>query len=253
MSSSARSSACAAKRVSAQVPFPLHELPRAARRHARRRVRRALHAVRPPAEARAYLAAHPVARLNVGAGGALLDGWLNTDRDPAPGAVYLDVTRRFPLPDAAFHRALAEHVIEHVPLHAGRHMLHECARVLAPGGKVRVSTPDLQRIAALLTDGGDPAAQRYVTWAAGAFCPDQRGNPAALVVNNALRNWGHAFLYDEDTLRTALADAGFVDVVRLPYAQTDDEHLVGAEGAGIDDHGRSMRSFESVALEARRP
>lgn len=228
------------------------DLARAARRHARRRVRRTVHAVRPPAEVRAYLAAHPVAKLNLGAGGALLDGWLNTDRDPAPGAVYLDVTARFPLPDAVFHHVLVEHVIEHVTLEAGRHMLRECARVLAPGGRVRVSTPDLERIAALLSDGGDPAAQRYVTWAAGAFSAGQRGNPAALVVNNAFRNWGHAFLYDEDTLRTALADAGFVEIVRLPYAQTADEHLAGAEGAGIDDHGRSMRAFESVALEARR-
>ncbi|HEV2821008.1 MAG TPA: methyltransferase domain-containing protein [Solirubrobacteraceae bacterium] len=227
-----------------------------ARRHARRRVRRTVHAVRPATAVRAYLAAQAhsqgVAKLNVGAGGALLDGWLNTDRDPAPGAVYLDVTRRFPLPDAVFHRALVEHVIEHVTLEAGRHTLRECARVLAPGGRIRVSTPDLQRMAALVTDGGDPAAQRYVTWAAGAFCGDQRGDPAALVVNNAFRNWGHAFLYDEATLRTALTDAGFVDVVRRPYAQTGDEHLAGAEGAGIDDHGRSMRAFESVALEARR-
>lgn len=230
----------------------LGDLPRAARRHARRRVRRTVHAVRPPGEVRAYLAAHPVAKLNLGAGGALLDGWLNTDRDPAPGAVYLDVTARFPLPDGVFHRVLVEHVIEHVTLEAGRHMLRECARVLAPGGRVRVSTPDLERIAALLSDNGDPAAQRYVTWAAGAFSAGQRGNPAALVVNNAFRNWGHAFLYDEDTLRTALADAGFVEIVRLPYAQTADEHLAGAEGAGIDDHGRSMRAFESVALEARR-
>lgn len=238
--------------VPPRVPGTLHDLLRAARRHARRRVRRTVHAVRPPGAVEAYLASHPVARLNVGAGGALLDGWLNTDRDPASGAVYLDITRRFPLPDAAVHRVLVEHVIEHVSLEAGRHMLRECSRVLAPRGWIRVSTPDLERIAALCTDGADPAAQRYVAWAAQAFCADQRGNPAALVVNNAFRNWGHAFLYDEETLRIALADAGFVDVVRLPYAQTDDEHLAGAEGAGIDDHGRSMRAIESVALEARR-
>jgi hypothetical protein len=74
-----------------------------------------------------YLASHPVARLNVGAGGALLDGWLNTDRDPGPGAVYLDITRRFPLPDASVQRVLVEHVIEHVPLEAGRHMPPEAS------------------------------------------------------------------------------------------------------------------------------
>ena len=234
------------------LAFALHDLSRLARRHARRRVRRTVHAVRPPAAVGAYLASHPVARLNVGAGGALLDAWLNVDRDPVPGATYLDVTRPFPLPDAAFHRVLVEHVIEHVTLEAGRRMLRECARVLVPGGRIRVSTPDLERIAALRTHGADPAAHRYVAWAAQAFCSDQRGNPAALVVNNAFRGWGHAFLYDEETLRTALTDAGFVDVARLPYAQTQDEYLAGAEGAGIDDHGRAMRAFETLALEARR-
>lgn len=209
--------------------------------------------MRPPAGARAYLAAHLVAKLNVGAGGALLPGWLNTDRDPAPGAVYLDATRRFPLPSAAFHRVLVEHVIEHLSLDAGRHMLRECARVLEPGGWIRVSTPDLARIVALHADGDDPRARGYIAWAAEAFAPGARGNPAALVVNNAFHNWGHAFLYDEETLRTALGDAGFVDTRRLPYAVSEDEHFDGAEGAGIDAHGREMRTFETLALEARRP
>jgi hypothetical protein len=40
-----------------------------------------------------------VAGLNLGCGGALLEGWLNTDLHPAPGAARLDLTEPFALPD----------------------------------------------------------------------------------------------------------------------------------------------------------
>jgi len=43
-----------------------------------------------------------VAKLQLGSGGGLLEGWLNTDRAPEPGTVYLDARHRFPLPEQSF-------------------------------------------------------------------------------------------------------------------------------------------------------
>jgi predicted SAM-dependent methyltransferase len=207
--------------------------------------------VRPPVHARRYLASAPAPALHLGCGGALLEGWLNADRDPAPGAVFVDVTRPFALPGRAFDHVLCEHVIEHVPLEAGAHMLGECARVLRPGGHIRISTPDLERLIGL--EDGDARGARYLTWAAEAFAPGRRGSRRALVLNNAFRAWGHQFLYDRETLEAALGAAGFEDVRRFEYRRSDDPRFAGSEGRGVDTVGREMRAIETLALEARRP
>ncbi len=217
-----------------------------ARRRARRTLLHARGALGTHPDARAYLEREPAPALNVGCGGALLDGWLNADRDPAPGAIHLDVTRRFRLPDAAFAHVFSEHVIEHVPLAAGRHMLRECARILRPGGRIRISTPDLER----LVDG--TAGERYFAWAAESFAPGAGATERAVVLNNAFRAWGHQFLYDERTLAGAMRDAGFADVRRLPYGASDDPGFAGIEGRGIDPIGIEMRGYETLALEAVR-
>jgi predicted SAM-dependent methyltransferase len=224
----------------------VHEQAAEARRRARRTLLHARGALGIHPDVRRYLEREPAPALNVGCGGALLDGWLNADRDPAPGAIHLDVTRRFRLPDGAFAHVFSEHVIEHVPLAAGRRMLRECARILRPGGRIRISTPDLER----LVDG--TAGKRYFAWAAESFAAHARGTTRAVVLNNAFRAWGHQFLYDEETLAGALRDAGFSDVRRLPYGISDDPAFAGIEGRGIDRIGIEMRGFETLALEAVR-
>ncbi len=225
----------------------------AARRHLRRRLHVAAEAVRPPAAARRHLDERPDGgRLHVGCGGALLPGWLNTDRDPVPGAAHLDVTRRFPLPDASFRHLLCEHVIEHLPLEDGRRMLAEAARVLRPGGRIRISTPDLARIARLCTAPESAGGERYARWAVESFVPGAVGSRGALVLNNAMRAWDHRFLYDEETLARALLDAGFTEVRRLPYRESGDPAFAGAEGRGVDAVGIEMRTWETLALEATR-
>ena len=222
----------------------------------RRRIERAVHRagapVRTPLGLRRHLRGGGHPRLNLGCGGAWPAGWLNTDRHPAQGAAHLDVTRRFPLPGGRLSHVLAEHVIEHVTLEQGRTMLRECARVLRPGGRIRVSTPDLAWVAALATDGDDPAATCYRDWAAQAFCAGSVGAPSALVVNQAFRGWGHRFLYDQETLARALDDAGFTDVRRHPYRHSDAPAFHRVEGQGIDTVGHEMRGFETLALEATR-
>ena len=224
---------------------------------ARRQARRRWHELReqvgpPPSAIRDHLDAHEGAvHVNLGCGGALLDGWLNTDRDPAPGAVALDITRRFPLPDASVDRILAEHVIEHVTLEQGRALLQECARILKPGGRVRISTPDLAQLASLATGRPlDPQAATYAKWAAEAFTPGQEATIGARVLNNAMRNWDHRFLHDENTLTRALTDAGLTQVERHLYARSDDPVFADAEGRGIDPVGIEMRTWETLALEA---
>jgi predicted SAM-dependent methyltransferase len=168
--------------------------------------------------------------LQLGCGHHAPSGWLATDLDPrlARGAIHLDVTERFPFPDGAFERVHSEHLIEHVSLASGRAMLGECARVLVRGGRIRIATPDLARLAGLVANRGDSReGEAYVAWIPAAFPSAGLEARPADVLNHAMRAWGHVFLYDEPTLRAELERAGFRDVRRHPMNQSDDPGMSG--------------------------
>ena len=77
---------------------------------------------------------------------------LNTTLTPfQPGTIFLDATRPFPIPADSFALVFGEHVIEHLEFDEAAAMLRECQRILRPGGRIRLATPDLAQIIALYT------------------------------------------------------------------------------------------------------
>ncbi len=102
-----------------------------------------------------YFAESDAPKLHLGCGLHRLDGWLNTDLSPrAPDVMRLDAARAFPFPDGAFRRVYSEHMIHHMPFRSAETALSESFRVLVPGGKIRVSTPDLAFLVDLWRGGG---------------------------------------------------------------------------------------------------
>jgi len=195
-----------------------------------------------------------VRRLQLGTRSNVLEGWLNTDvyDDRGKGeVVYLDARRRFPLPDASIDLVFTEHMVEHLDYHEVLHCLRECRRVLKPGGRIRVATPSLDRLALLygpLTD----LDRRYVRWSVDTFIRDADAYLPGFVINNFLRDWGHRFVFDRETMGHALATAGFVDAREWPVGKSDDPRL-----AGLEHHGEMIppefNELETLVLEARRP
>jgi predicted SAM-dependent methyltransferase len=194
-----------------------------------------------------------VAKLQLGSGGGLLEGWLNTDRAPEPGTVYLDATHRFPLPEQSFDYVFAEQMIEHLTWEQGAAMLAECRRVLKPAGRIRIATPDLERIVGLHGAHGDDVRARYVRWCTDGFLPHADAYRPAFVINQLFRGWGHSFLYDEETLAASLVAAGLSKTVRYDYGQSDDPSLAGIETHGSDQPDREPFAFEALVIEAERP
>ena len=88
---------------------------------------------------------HQTRKVQLGAGSSRLEGWLNTDIEPGDGLAYLDATKPFPFEDDSVHYIFSEHLIEHLTYDEGKAMMAEAHRVLAPGGKMRISTPNLTR------------------------------------------------------------------------------------------------------------
>lgn len=201
-----------------------------------------------------YLAEHQVRKLQIGCGSNLLAGWLNTDLRPASSEVcFLDAGVRFPFADETFDYVLSEHQLEHIPWDRGRSMLHECWRVLRPGGLIRIATPSLEVLAGLVTEQPSEAQRRYVEFISASYLGPGLPAGVAGVINNAFRAWGHQFLYDRPTLRAGLAEAGFEDVVFTVPGQSEHEHFRGVEGHGDFLGDEDTNAFETMVVEARRP
>ena len=199
-----------------------------------------------------YLAHARPAKLHIGCGPNILDGWLNSDFYPQSANVFhLDATRPFPLPDESFDYVFSEHMIEHVPYSDGAAMLLECHRVLKPDGRIRISTPDLRFLVDLYGEKRSELQSRYIDWSTRTFVENAPGSDAVFVINNFVRDWGHAFIYDEKILGAALNRAGFTNVSKFELNKSDDPALCRLENESRMPEG--FLRLESITLEARKP
>jgi predicted SAM-dependent methyltransferase len=185
--------------------------------------------VRDPRIIRQYLETHSVRKLQLGAGSNNPEGWLNSDIKPEGSQIYVDATSPYPFPSGSFQYILAEHLIEHVPWESGLKMLKECFRILAPGGKIRIVTPDLAKYFYVLNNGNDPEIQRFIKANRNVFeWPETPVGPA-YVFNKEMREWGHQFLYNAETLRRTLELAGFSAIRQLQIGERTDPVFENAE------------------------
>ena len=217
-------------------------------------LRNSLRATRRGKSIDAYLRAHDVPKLQLGAAENIRTGWLNTDLHGygrGDELVYLDARKPFPLPDAAFDFAFSEHMLEHLTFAEGQTCLSECLRVLRPGGVIRIATPSLERLAALYAPEPSELQRRYVSWAVGTLAPESDAELPGVVVNNFFHSWGHRFVYDPQTLRHALNEAGFVDVEERRVGESSHPELAGLERHLAEQP--ELNEYETFVLEARRP
>ncbi len=199
-----------------------------------------------------YLRDHEIVKLQLGAGSSRLEGWLNTDIEPGDGLAYLDATERFPFDDGTVHYIFSEHVIEHLTYEQGKQMIAEAFRVLAPGGKMRVATPDLMQFIALFDKEPGEEAKAYIVGKLRWHEWPTEPNAPAIILNLQLSSWGHKFVYDYPTLAASLTAGGFVNPRRVEENTSDDEHLRNLEERGSSDMSRWNR-YETMSIEVEKP
>jgi len=126
------------------------------------------------------------------------------------------------------------------------------ARTLKPGGKIRIATPDIMKLARLLFDPDNTEVADYAKWALEQFPPSLESSTAltpCMVFNNYIRNWGHQFIYDHETLKALLTKAGFVSVHRRQINESQDPNLAAQEMRQLAI-GNFANDFETMVLEA---
>ena len=154
-------------------------------------------------------------RLHIGAGPIAIPGWTNVDIVQYPGVdVVLDVREPWPFRDVSF--VFAEHFLEHLSLSEGLAFLRACRNALAPGGVLRLSTPNLDWV-----------------WLTHYKRPEELTEEEQLIgcleINRAFHGWGHQFLYNHRTLALALRASGFADVQPRAFGESSYSELQGIE------------------------
>lgn len=152
----------------------------------------------------------------------------------------LDIGEKLPFGDGCFDWAYAEHLIEHVPQPVAVRWLSEVRRILAPGGLLRITTPDLAKYAQGYLSGDFFAKQRRRLEVM-RFGPAMPRRPA-FMFNQIFYLYGHRWLYDFDELCHVLALAGFESPVELRSFQTGAREDV----AGLDT---MVRKLETIYVE----
>lgn len=174
------------------------------------------------------------ARIHLGSGPVHLEGWINVDLDPAtrPDLV-ADLGRAFPFRDQCASYIHAEGVMCQLSLERGYAFLQECRRLLVPGGRLRLLTPDLARFVRAYLDDYDSGGRALVDlWYHGTGLP-LRTDTACEVLNVGLRDY-HGFMYDDRMLPVMARECGF-EPVQVDFRRSEVPALRDIDQRSRDD------------------
>ncbi len=171
-------------------------------------------------------------QLHLACGDNALNGWANIDRKSNGMVVGWDLTYGLPVRSGSVGLIFSEHFIEHLTLTQAKVLLAECHRCLRPDGILRLSTPSLEKVFEEYRMGRT-SEWHDVGWSPTTPCE---------MVNEALRMWGHQFLYDSDEMKLLLREIGFRKVTRVDWRESTTPALRALECRPF--HGEII--FEAV-------
>lgn len=161
--------------------------------------------------------------INLGCGNNPIKGWLNFDSCTIDGVLCWDLSRGIPLDDNSVDYVYSEYFIEHLTSHQGVVLFKEIYRVLKQGGVVRTAMPDLSYL-----------IQKYQSedWRKQAWLEQEayaQIKTPAQMLNTALRDWGHQWVYDADEAAHLSLQSGFGDFTVQEWGKSYHEQLVHRE------------------------
>lgn len=130
--------------------------------------------------------------------------FLNVDVVNLPSVdLVFDITKEFPMDDGVIAEIVSIATLEHLRKPYVHHVLKEFFRVMAPGARLRVSTPDIEAIAKGILAGEDPNVLNQQLF--GKFKGDQTEDYDL-----------HRWMYTADQMTGVLTEIGFTDAKRIP-------------------------------------
>lgn len=206
-----------------------------------------------------YQQSHSVRKLHIGCGGETLAGWFNTDLVPYQKSIaFLDASQAFPLSDGSFDYVYSEHVFEHLNFSGQANYLREALRILRPGGRIRIATPDFDFLWRVVNGKRSDLESRYLAWNFDAFLSKagriwrDAENLEVYVVNNYFRDWGHQLIHNRNSLSALMGQFGFSGVAFREVGRSEDPVL-----CGLERHSKMITEefnrLETMVIEAEKP
>jgi len=189
-------------------------------------------------------------KLHLGSGEHIFTGWDNLDLMEREGIIHCDLTKPLPYETNSVNFIFTEHFIEHLDEVDGFNLLVECFRVMKPGGKIRITCPDLRKY-----------VEAYLNWNPANYSDGELFTSGTNFLNFATlgeavsglrylspiqtsHNHGHKYYYDEADLTSKLKDAGFINPVSCQYHQSTSPELAGLE---------QRLPMKDLSMEAAKP
>lgn len=177
-------------------------------------------------------------------------GWRNFDASPRlrmekyPGIQYLirpplfpsnceygDIVKGLPLAPGSCDVLYSSHVLEHLCLADLRVALKNAYTLLKPGGIFRSVVPDLEVAAKnYLTSGAEDRASVFLK--ATSLGKVKRERSLVGFLREMIGNSVHLWMWDYVGLEAELRGAGFVDIRRASFGDTNDEMIGRVENSG---------------------
>jgi SAM-dependent methyltransferase len=178
-----------------------------------------------------YLLSHSTTCLHLGCGSRNFKDWLNVDILQSPSAYLfskpkvlpLDIRKPLPFLNDSFDFVYSEHVHEHLTYKDGVNLVSEVKRVLKPGGTFRLSIPNVNLFLGLFNRILGEEEGLVFEKACEVMGVNFRSEPKAPIslLNELIRDKGHKYIYDYDTIYAQLIKSGFSVVTRKVPGHSD--------------------------------
>ncbi|MEM7108539.1 MAG: methyltransferase domain-containing protein [Bacteroidota bacterium] len=175
--------------------------------------------------------------LDLGCGNNISKDFINVDYIWMPGVdICMDIAKHnLPLKSNSIEGIFSEHCIEHLPYDEMDRIFKEFHRILKRGSLVRIIVPD-----------GEIYLNAYVKKVNGGIneIPYYENSRTAMErINGIFRNHGHLFIYDFETLKLLLEEAGFKQIEKRLYLEGRNPFLL---------KDSEWRKVESLYVEAEK-
>jgi ubiquinone/menaquinone biosynthesis C-methylase UbiE len=162
-------------------------------------------------------------------------GWVNSDIKEGPGIdVSCDIRNGLPFESDWFDYVVSIHALPELPYPDLTRALAELRRVVKPGGFLRLCLPDLDRAIAAYKRRDDT----YFV------IPDEDARSIGGKLSLQLTWYGYSrSLFTNDFIEELLRKAGFAEVIRCAYKQTESRYV---QIVDLDNRERESLFVEAV-------
>jgi hypothetical protein len=150
---------------------------------------------------------------------------------PVKNIQYADVIKGLPVKKGWAKGVYCSHVLEHLPLDGFRTAIRNVLTYIEPGGRFRLVLPDLERlIDDYRSDLGPEAASRFLT--ASLLGEKRLSRGLSSFVRSLFGRSMHLWMWDFKSISKELEAAGFVEIRRAYFNDSEDPRFKEVEERG---------------------